>query len=167
LTKKKTEGFQEEWLEIYKWLVYDSSKNLMFCSLCKSHKKLNKFGKAGNRIFLFYLVCNEWFSYKAIVHSNFKNIKIEALLPRLFEFYYDTFPNIIKLLGIIYSIPFSSVDCEHGFSKQNLIKTDLRNSLNNETLHFWMIVGLEQRDLSEFDFTRALQIWNGACKRRI
>jgi len=54
LTKKKTEGFQEEWLEIYKWLIYDGSKNLMFCSLCKSHKKLNKFGKEGNIIFLFY-----------------------------------------------------------------------------------------------------------------
>ncbi|GES91609.1 zinc finger protein 862-like [Rhizophagus clarus] len=112
-------------------------------------------------------ICGEWFGYKAIVYSNFKNIKIEVLLPRLFEFYYDAFPNIIKLLGIIYSIPFSSVDCERGFSKQNLIKTDLRNSLNNETLHFWMMVGLEEKDLSEFDFTRALQIWNGACKRRI
>ncbi|RGB22843.1 hypothetical protein C1646_748391 [Rhizophagus diaphanus] len=68
---------------------------------------------------------------------------------------------------IIYSIPFSSVDCERGFSKQNLIKTDLRNSLNNETLHYWMMIGLEETDLSEFDFTRALQIWNGVCKRRI
>ncbi|CAG8738034.1 9848_t:CDS:2 [Rhizophagus irregularis] len=112
-------------------------------------------------------ICGEWFGYKAIIHSNFRNIKIEKLLPRLFEFYYDTFPNIIKLLGIIYSIPFSSVDCERGFSKQNLIKTDLRNSLNNETLHYWMMVGLEETDLSEFDFTRALQIWNSAYKRRI
>jgi hypothetical protein len=58
LTKKKTESFQEKWLEIYKWLVYDSLKNPIFCSLCKSHKKLNKFGKAGNRIFLFYLIYN-------------------------------------------------------------------------------------------------------------
>lgn len=38
---------------------------------------------------------------------------------------------------------------------------------SNYTSHFWMIVGLEETDLSEFDFTRALQIWNGACKRRI
>jgi hypothetical protein len=112
-------------------------------------------------------ISEEWFGYKAIVHSNFKNIKIEVLLPRLFEFYYDTFPNIIKLLGIIYSIPFSSVDCECEFSKQNLIKTDLRNSLNIETLHFLMMVGLEEKDLFEFDFTRAIQIWNNECKRRI
>ena len=54
LTKKRTEGFQEEWLEIYKWLIYDSSKNLIFCSLYKSHKKLNKFGKEGNIIFILF-----------------------------------------------------------------------------------------------------------------
>ena len=112
-------------------------------------------------------ICEEWFGYKAIVYANFRNIEIELLIPRLFEFYYDTFPNIIQLLGIIYSIPFSSVDCERGFSKQNLIKTDLRNSLNTETLHFLIMVGLEEKNLFEFDFTRAIQIWNGECKRRI
>ena len=112
-------------------------------------------------------ICEEWFGYKAIIYANFRNIEIELLIPKLFEFYYDTFTNIIKLLGIVYSIPFSSVDCERGFSKQNLIKTDLRNSLNIETLHFLMMVGLEEKDLFEFDFTRAVQIWNNECKRRI
>ncbi|CAB4476910.1 unnamed protein product [Rhizophagus irregularis] len=112
-------------------------------------------------------ICEEWFGYKAIIYANYKNIEIELLIPKLFEFYYDTFPNIIQLLGIVYFIPFSSVDCERGFSKQNLIKTNLRNSLNIETLHFLMMVGLEEKDLFEFDFTRAIQIWNNECKRRI
>lgn len=112
-------------------------------------------------------ICEEWFGYKAIIYANYRNIEIELLIPKLFEFFYDTFPNIIQLLGIVYSIPFSSVDCERGFSKQNLIKTDLRNSLNIETLHFLMMVGLEEKDLFEFDFTRTIQIWNNECKRRI
>ncbi|CAB4393670.1 unnamed protein product [Rhizophagus irregularis] len=112
-------------------------------------------------------ICEEWFGYKAIIYVNYKNIEIELLIPKLFEFYYDTFPNIIQLLGIVYSIPFSSVDCERGFLKQNLIKTDLQNSLNIETLHFLMMVGLEEKDLFEFNFTRAIQIWNNKCKRRI
>ena len=51
LSKKRTGIFQEEWLEIYKWLIYDGTKNLMFCSLCQFHKKQNKFGKEGNIIF--------------------------------------------------------------------------------------------------------------------
>jgi hypothetical protein len=48
LSKKKTGAFQKDWLEIYKWLIYDGSKNLMFCSLCQIHRKQNKFGKEGN-----------------------------------------------------------------------------------------------------------------------
>ncbi|RGB34581.1 hypothetical protein C1646_760372 [Rhizophagus diaphanus] len=45
LSKRKTGVFQNEWLNIYKWLIYDGSRYLMFCSLCQSHKKQNKFGK--------------------------------------------------------------------------------------------------------------------------
>ncbi|CAG8653722.1 16233_t:CDS:2 [Rhizophagus irregularis] len=43
--ERKTGVFQNERLNIYKWLIYDGSRNLMFCSLCQSHKKQNKFGK--------------------------------------------------------------------------------------------------------------------------
>ena len=45
---KKTGVFQKEWSNIYSWLIYDASKNLMFCSLCKFHNKQNKFGKEGD-----------------------------------------------------------------------------------------------------------------------
>ena len=38
-------------------------------------------------------ISEEWFGYKAIVYANFKNIEIELLILRLFEFYYDTFPS--------------------------------------------------------------------------
>jgi hypothetical protein len=48
---KKT-GFQKEWLKVYSWLIYDASKNLMFCSLCQMHKKQNRFGKEGKKFYL-------------------------------------------------------------------------------------------------------------------
>lgn len=54
LTQKKTGNFQKEWLGLYTWLIYDGSKNLMFCSLCQAHKKQNKFGKEGDNLFIFY-----------------------------------------------------------------------------------------------------------------
>ena len=44
----------------------------------------------------------------------------------------------------MHSIPFSSVDCERGFSKQNIIKC---NAMENDTLHILMMVGLEGTDL--------------------
>jgi len=82
LMKKKTEGFQEEWLEIYKWLIYDSSKKLMFCSLCKSHKKLNRFGKEGNIILLFYYFIFKFYNYinnRKWFKLGSKNFKTSAL----------------------------------------------------------------------------------------
>ena len=77
------------------------------------------------------------------------------------------YPNILILISIFYSIPFSSVDCERGFSKQNLIKTDIRNQLNNNTLHMLMMVGSHDVNLMEFNFSNALQIWYQRCNRRI
>lgn len=49
---KKVGTFQREWLKIYSWLIYNATKNLMFCSLCQAHKKQNRFGKEGNNIYL-------------------------------------------------------------------------------------------------------------------
>ena len=49
----------------------------------------------------------------------------------------------MKLIEIIYSIPFSSVECKRGFSKQNIIKSDLRNRLNNNTLHLLLLISLD------------------------
>ena len=32
-------GFQEPWLRLFPWLVYDKEDNIMRCSLCVKHKK--------------------------------------------------------------------------------------------------------------------------------
>ena len=60
---------------------------------------------------------------------------------------------ILKLIEIVHSIPFSSVGCERGFSKQNIIKC---NAMENDTLHILMMVGLEGTDLFGYDFSDAL-----------
>ena len=44
------------------------------------------------------------------------------------------YPNITKLLTIAPTLPVSTVDCERGFSRHNLIKTQLRSRLL--TKHF-------------------------------
>ena len=80
---------------------------------------------------------------------------------------FNMFPNILKLLDIIYSIPLSSVECEQGFSQQNLIKTDLRNKLTNDTLHMLMLVGLEGPDHRNFDYDKAVRMWFQSKSRRI
>lgn len=110
---------------------------------------------------------DEWDNFKVIILANYENLPINDLLPLLFQYHSDMYPNILILIDIFYSIPFSSVDCERGFSRQNLIKTDIRNQLNNNTLHMLMTVGLHNVNLMEFNFSNALQIWYQRCNRRI
>ena len=90
---------------------------------------------------------------------------MKILLPHLYEEYFDFFPNIIKLISIAYTIPVSSVECERGFSKQNLIKTKCRNLLAASSLDLWMRVGLEGPDSKVFDFQKAWLIWKNEKKR--
>ena len=71
-----------------------------------------------------------------------------------------------QLIQLIYCIPFSSVECERGFSKQNQIKTKNRNLLKTETLDMLMRVSLEGPESFKFNYDRAYTIWSNQ-KRRI
>ena len=71
-----------------------------------------------------------------------------------------------QLIQLIYCIPFSSVECKRGFSKQNQIKTKNRNLLKTETLDMLMRVSLEGPESSKFNYDRAYTIWSNQ-KRRI
>ncbi|MCO5586611.1 hypothetical protein L7F22_040552 [Adiantum nelumboides] len=54
----------------------------------------------------------------------------------------QTYVNLTKLWQHMLVLPVSSVSCERGFSKQNLIKTNARECLNVETLEALMRVSL-------------------------
>ena len=94
-----------------------------------------------------------------IVTNSFSSNNIEIILPLLIQDYSDIFSNIIKLIQIIYCIPFSSVEYEHGFSRQNKIKTKDRNLLTTETLDMLMRISLEGLESSKFDYNHAYIVW--------
>ncbi len=48
----------------------------------------------------------------------------------------STFEYIIPLIQMAYTIGFNSAACERGFTKMNIIKNELRNSMNIETLDY-------------------------------
>ena len=56
------------------------------------------------------------------------------------------------------------LDCERGFTKQNIIKC---NAMENDTLHILMMVGLEGTDLFGYDFSDALSKIFQSKNRRI
>jgi len=55
--------------------------------------------------------------------------------------YDESYPSLLKLANILLTIPLSSVDCERGFSRLNLIKTKNRD-LGFTMLNNLMFVGL-------------------------
>ncbi|KAH7285942.1 hypothetical protein KP509_33G052100 [Ceratopteris richardii] len=63
-------------------------------------------------------------------------------------------------------LPISSVPCERGFSKQNLIKTDRRQSLNLKTLEMLMRISILGPSYSLVDWERIYAIWQEAKHRR-
>ena len=101
-----------------------------------------------------------------IITNSFFSNNMEVILSLLIQDYNDVFPNIIKLIQIVYCIPFSSVECERGFSRQNKIKTKDRNSLATNTLDMLIRISLEGSESSKFNYNRAYIIWSNQ-KRRI
>ena len=76
-------------------------------------------------------------------------------------------PNLLKLADWGLAIPFATADCERDFSRLQVIKTDLRNRLKNETLCHLMRVSLDGPGLRDFPFVKALQLWHAMKPRRL
>ncbi|GBB94986.1 hypothetical protein RclHR1_02460006 [Rhizophagus clarus] len=82
----------------------------------------------------------EWTRFKMIITNNFASNDIEVILLLLIQDYIDVFLNIIKLIQIVYCIPFSSVECKRDFNRQNKIKTKDKNSLATNMLDMLICV---------------------------
>ena len=77
------------------------------------------------------------------------------------------YPNMTKLMSISRVLPASSVECERGFSIQNLIKTRLRCSLCIEKLDQHMRVSINGPELRSFDPVPIYRIWRKVKDRHI
>ena len=67
-----------------------------------------------------------------------------------------------KLMAISMVLPVSSVECERGFSKQNIIKTQLRCRLTIESLEQLMRVSLNGPRLEELDPLPIYRMWHSS-----
>ena len=63
--------------------------------------------------------------------------------------------------------PVSTMDCERGFSKQNLIKTCLRNAMSVTSLENLMRISIDGPPRDKFNFSLAFKNWAGQKTRRI
>ena len=102
-------------------------------------------------------VKDEWIK---LMSKNFRSCTIQVLLQRLIENENLSlqYQNITKLLTIALTLPVSTVDCERGFSRHNLIKTRLQSRLLTKNVSTLMKIAIDTPDvqhLNNFDFNRA------------
>lgn len=72
--------------------------------------------------------------------------------------------NIQKLLELMMVISPSTAECERGFSAMNLIKSDVRNSLSQDSLRMLLTVKQHGPTFELFNPDRAIATWMGMGK---
>ncbi|KAJ8303737.1 hypothetical protein KUTeg_018660 [Tegillarca granosa] len=78
----------------------------------------------------------------------------------------DIFPVVGIMCKRFLTLAVSTVDCESGFSRQNLIKTCQRNRLKEKTLDNLFRISMDdQRE--NIDFDNVFKVWAGVKPRRI
>ena len=69
-------------------------------------------------------------------------------------------PELMKLADWGLALPVASVECERDFSKMKLIKTPLRNRLDNVNLSRLIRLSVDGPSLRQFPFDEALVLWH-------
>ncbi|XP_071116792.1 zinc finger protein 862-like [Haliotis cracherodii] len=110
----------------------------------------------------------EWGIFRPLVYNNYRQLTYGQMLVTAYASKLtEQFPNVVKLMEIGRILPVSSVECERGFSKQNLIKTRLRCSLTTETLDRLMRISICGPRLKDFDPRPTLRRWKGRRHRHL
>ena len=81
--------------------------------------------------------------------------------------WHTNYPHIMKLWQAVLTIPASTVDCERGFSKQNIIKDIRKSRLGLDTLDALMRISLNGPELSIVDWNAVYEIWRDTKSRRV
>ena len=103
----------------------------------------------------------EWIIFKQLMSKNFNDSSIQGMAKKLLcsSEMQEQFPQMLRLLTIALTMPVSSIDCERGFIKQNLIKTKIRAKLKTENISTLMKMSVDTPEMEKFDFHKAFVIW--------
>ena len=102
----------------------------------------------------------EWVLFKQMMSKNFNNSSIQGMAKKLLSSseMQEQVPQMLKLLTLALTVPISSVDCEQGFSKQNLLKTKIRAKLKTENVSTVMKMSVDTPQIEEFDFHKSFVV---------
>ena len=111
---------------------------------------------------------NEWLviSNEFIAHHNDgKGNSCQFEMVRIFN--KELYPMLVKLDKFGMILPVNTAACERHFNPLKLIKADLRNRLNQNTLDNLMLIAMEGSAPEDFSYEEALKHWSKQGKRRI
>jgi hypothetical protein len=138
--EKRERKFLDKWLSDFPWLLYKEEEDLMFCQILSEY--------ANVKVFLRDLSQTD----------NSPSSIYKSLLKK------PNIPNMRKLVELMLVISPSTAECERGFSQMKLIKTELRNSLTDDSLRILMTIKHHGPSLEDFNADRAINYWLGSCK---
>ena len=75
------------------------------------------------------------------------------------------YENILTVIDPLLCLPSSSTECERGFSLMKNIKTNVQNSLKENSLCDFMVIQLESPAIESFDPKQAIHYWNQQVTR--
>ena len=87
------------------------------------------------------------------------------LLTRKADAYGGIFPEMFKLINIMLTLPVGTATVEGSFSQMNMIKTRLRNRLNDTNLKRLMRIAIEGPEMKLVDFDEVLDVFRENNRR--
>jgi hypothetical protein len=108
-------------------------------------------------------ILNEWEMVKHLVKFEYASLTDDKIYPLLHR--NPLLSSIAKVYAYMRCVPLTSVECERMFSRMNIIKTSLRNQLEEHTLDKLLRVSITDVDIKTFDFRKAFLNWKNAKTR--
>ena len=112
---------------------------------------------------------DEWKSYRQFLKGNCSEMKFsEVILDLCTNSTTNTiFPNMSTLAKICRVIPIHTADVEWTFSQLKLIKTPIRNRMQEQTLDSLLRIAIEGPPLNSFPVAEAVALWASKKQRRL
>ena len=108
----------------------------------------------------------EWKVFKACIRKLSPDLTRDQIWKTVFRQMKPLLPNLIDLLELVRILPLSTVDCERGFSRLNLIKSDLLSRLSEYNLEYLMHVSINAKDNIENEIDEIISKWDQQKERK-
>ena len=111
----------------------------------------------------------EWSSFRQFLKENCTDLKQKEVISKLCcdSSWAVIYPNMSTLAKVCRVVPIQTADVERTFSQLKLIKTRVRNRMNEKTLDSLLRIAIEGPPISEFPVTEAVKLWATKKNRRL